>query len=187
MLHDYRQSLSNNRPFNECFKLQPNPYLWPHFKIVMPAAGLQLFTLMTHHKIATESSILSPLHPTPLEAAAFGPPPHMPIMTHTYIRKLSGPHVIEGGQAICSQAPLQPNVATILSCQQTGGDKLMATKQSASFCCFWEVCAVLQKVLKATESFCNTVCNLLRQQAKQFVPVWQWHKWSCYFVLPTNR
>lgn len=32
---------------------------------------------------------------------SLGPPPDTAIMSHTYLLKLSGPHVVEGKQAMC--------------------------------------------------------------------------------------
>lgn len=82
-------------------KVQNYNWFCPHFKIMTAAADLRSFSLTTRNRVAAVAPIL-PLW----KRAAFKLPPHMPIIPHTYLLKLSRLHVMEGGQAMCSWAEL---------------------------------------------------------------------------------
>lgn len=101
---------------------------------MMAAAGLQSFMLMTYHKVTAAPSHFSPIPPHRMPVV-FGPPPHLPLL-HTYFLQASEPHVVEVGQAMCPRATLQQvKCGCHFVPTQMVGDKMMATGQTALFCC----------------------------------------------------
>uniref|UniRef100_A0A2D4LJ66 Uncharacterized protein n=1 Tax=Micrurus spixii TaxID=129469 RepID=A0A2D4LJ66_9SAUR len=65
---------------------------------VMAAAGLLLFTLMTHNRAAAALLHFSLTFPSHENPAALRTAPQTPVTSLTYLLKLSRPQVVEGGR-----------------------------------------------------------------------------------------
>lgn len=118
----------------------------------------------------------------------FHPAPHISITHLTYLLKLSRPHVGEALQTSCWGHDVPGSYGgnlnmAILPCLLVDGDKMVAVRQTALFCCLTRS-AVLQKLLNAAGCFCRAFEIPVRQQSKAGCPCVMWQSpRSGYHVL----